>query len=275
MRTFLKFSLLMLAVSFLMYSCEKEENKLYYTGGTAPALSTTAATDTVSYVNADKTVLTLSWTNPDYMFTTGISSLDVNYNIEIDTVGSNFTNPAKKVITVSKDLSYSFKSSELNDIMLNQLTLGAGMMHNLEFRVISYLTGNAAKLTSNSIQYSATAYAIPPKVTPPVSGELYITGSATPKGWMNGGDAPVTNQKFTQVSPTLYEITVALVDGSYTFVPIYGDWGTKYSIKTKNDPNEVNGGDFQLGGEDILAPSPGTYKIVVNFQTGKFTVTKQ
>ena len=275
MKTILRLTTLILLASFVFEGCKKDETKLYFTGGTAPALAAVATADTVSYLNADKKVLTLNWTNPDYEFTTGVSSIDVTYNLQVDTVGSNFTNPAKKTITVSKDLMYSFKASDLNDIMLNQLNLEDSMQHNLEFRVISYLTNNSAQLTSNSVQYTATPYVIPPKVTPPASGELYITGSATAKGWMVGGDAPVASQKFTQLSSTLYEITVTLVDGSYTFVPIYGDWGAKYSIKTKEDPTEVYGGDFQVGGEDIKGPPAGTYKIVVNFQTGKFTVTKQ
>ena len=274
MKTLLKLSASLLFTPLIFTGCKKDETKLYFTGGTPPQLTAVAGAD-VNYSNTDKVSLTLNWTNPDYSFTTGVSSLDVTYNIEIDTVGSNFTNPAKKVITVNKDLSYSFKSSELNDIMLNQLNLEDSVAHTLELRVISSLTNNSVPLTSNPVQYTASPYTIPPKVTPPASGELFITGSATDSGWMASGDAPVENQKFTQVSPTLYEIVIPLVDGSYTFVPVYGDWNNKYGIKTKNDPAEVYGGDFQVGGEDILAPPAGTYKIEVNFQTGKFTVTKQ
>jgi hypothetical protein len=87
----------------------------------------------------------------------------------------------------------------------------------------------------------------------------------------------LVSQKFTQLSSTLYEITIKLTGGaSYTFVPVYGNWDNKYSIKVKNDPNEIYGGDFQVGGEDILAPPvTGNYKITVNFQLGKFTVVKQ
>src|ERR1043166_4439310 len=166
MKTIFRLTVLLVSASFLFAGCEKDETKLYFQGGTSPVLTAMPGAD-VNYLNADKVALTLNWTNPNYTFTTGVSSLDVSYNIEIDTVGSNFTNPAKKVITVSKDLSYSFTAADLNDIMQNQLSLDTGAEHNLQFRVISSLTNNSAQLTSNSVQLNATPYVIPPKVEPP------------------------------------------------------------------------------------------------------------
>ncbi len=276
MKTFFKIQAFAFITSLMLWGCTKEETKIFYEGGTPPVLTSTEGAE-VSFTNKDKFVLTLNWTNPDYMFTTGVSSHDVNYNIEIDTLGSNFSNPAKKVIIVNQDLEYRFTGSEMNDIMLNQLGLLSGVEHTLEIRVSSSLVNNSAKLTSNSVTYVSTPFAIPPKVTPPATGELFITGSASEKGWMSGGDADVPSQKFTQVTETLYELTAVLNGGgSYLFVPDYGNWDKKYGTFDKNDPNTVYGGDFKAQGEDILAPAEtGTYKIQVDFQKGKFTVTKQ
>jgi hypothetical protein len=284
MKNLFKLSSLFFVAILFVAGCKKDETKLYYQGGTTPELSATPAADTVSYLNADKTVLTLHWTNPNYQFTTGVSSLDVTYNLQIDTVGSNFTNPSKKVITVSKDLSYSFTASDLNDIMLNQLSLENSMQHNLEFRVISNLTNNSARLISNSVQYAATPFVIPPKIDPPASGTLYITGSATDADWQCGcGDAPPANQTFTRVSPTQFELTTHLkAGGSFLFIPRYGTWNAiapdpeKYGGTGANNTNNVNGDDLKRSGGDLLAPSvDGTYKIVVDFQRGKYTLTKQ
>ncbi len=262
----------------LFASCKKDENKVYFEGGTNPVLSAsiTSASLPLSYANKDNEAVKLSWTNPNFQFNTGISSQDVNYQIEIDTAGANFTNPNRQTVSVSKDLSISFTQGQFNDYLLNQLQLTPGVSHNIEIRVTASLTAKATSIVSNVLKYAVTPYSIPPKVPPPASGTLYITGSATAKGWMGGGDPEVLSQKFTQVSSTLYQITVALTGGqSYTFVPVYGDWNNKYSIAIKNDPTEVNGGDFQVGGNDILAPAAsGNYKIVVDFQRGKFTVTK-
>src|SRR5215470_19845766 len=122
MKTIFRLTVLLVSASFFFAGCKKDETKLYFQGGTNPVLTAVPGAD-VNYLNADQVSLTLNWTNPNYTFTTGVSSLDVSYNIEIDTVGLNFTNPAKKVIPISKDLSYAFTAASLNDIMQNQLNL--------------------------------------------------------------------------------------------------------------------------------------------------------
>lgn len=287
MRSSLKIFVFSMLALFYSASCTKEENKLYYQDGTAPALTATNVADAASfgYANAANTAITLNWTNPEYTFNTGVNSLDVTYVIQIDTVGSNFTNPGKKEIQVSKILTKTFSISELNDIMLNNLNLAVGTEHFLEMRVISSLTNGQPPLVSNVVQYPGViAYAIPPKVTPPSTGTLYITGSASPASWQCGcGEAAPADQTFTQVSPTLYELTVNLTGGgSYLLLPRYGTWNAvdpdpnKYGFNGSNNKNDPNGGEFKAGGGDILAPSAsGSYKIIVDFQKGLFTVTKQ
>jgi len=271
--------LVFIALAIIVFAgCKKDERQVTLLGGTPPVLTASVADSIpLGYATAANTAVNLTWTNPDYQLNTGISSLDVTYILEIDTAGANFTNPARQTISIGKDLSLSLTQSQLNDYLLNQLVLAPGVTHNLEIRVTSTLLSSSAALHSNTLSFKATPYSIPPKVTPPASGELFITGNATPGNWMAGGDAPLASQKFTQISPTLYDITITLTGGnSYTFVPVYGNWDNKYSIAIKNDPNEVNGGDFQVGGNDILAPgATGSYKIEVDFQRGKFTVTKQ
>ena len=270
------YSLFCCAVIIASFSCRKTENKDFFEGGTAPALTASASNVTLEPGSENNTALVLRWTNPDYKFTTGISSQDVSYTIELDTLGANFGSSKKTSIVLAKDLSKTFTVAELNGVLGNdmQLQLNPRRNYTIQVRVISRIGSTSTKLVSNIISFTAKPFAPPPKVTPPSSGKLFITGSATAGNWMAAGDPELAGQKFTQVSNTLYQITVALIGGkSYTFVPVYGDWGSKYSIAIKNDPNEVYGGNFQVGGEDILAPpTSGNYKITVDFQIGKFTV---
>jgi hypothetical protein len=277
----MKYITRLLFASFLLttfWSCKKEISKIYYQNGTAPVLTASTNTINLAFADADKTAVTFFWTNPNYEFSTGVSSQDVNYKLEIDTTGANFTNPNKKVITVSKELSQTFTESDFNDVLLNQLALKAGVPHNIEVRVTAGIgTNSAVPLMSNVLKYTATPYAIPPKVAIPTTGELFITGGATPKGWMSGGDAPVASQQFTQLSPTMYELaSITLTGGqSYLLVPKYGDWGDKYGNSGSNNSNDPNSFDLKRGGGDILAPATtGNYKIDVDFQRGKVTVTK-
>lgn len=264
--------------TLVLFSCKKDEHKIYYEEGTAPVLtSSVTGSIPLSFVNQDKQALKLSWTNPNYQFTTGVSSQDVNYTIEIDTTGADFTNPLRQTITVSKELSRTFTQSQFNDYLLNQLVLTPDVPHNIEIRVSSSLAGGSVSLPSNVLKFVVTPYSIPPKVTPPASGKLFITGGATPGNWMGGGDPELASQQFTQVKPTLYVLpSIALTGGgSYLFVPVYGDWGNKYGFDGANNQNDVNGDNLKKEGGDIKAPAAsGNYKIEVDFQRGKFTVTK-
>lgn len=270
---------LLLGFSFIavvLASCKKDENKDYYLGGTNPVLSGSSTTIALSYANAANNAITLSWTNPGYMFTTGISSQNVNYILEIDTTGSNFTNPNKQSVSISKDLSYSILQSTLNDYLLNQLQLAVSVPHNIEMRVKSTMVNGTAVLISNVLKFTVTPYAIPPKVNPPASGHLYLVGSATAGGWNN--PVPVPTQEFTKISTMVYEITVPLIGGNeYLFLPVNGDWSHKYACKNNPAGTTVNtGGDFGYDFNDNF-PGPtasGNYKIQVDFQRGKFTVTK-
>jgi len=261
-------------------SCTKDENKVFYEGGTAPVLtSSVTGTIPLTFANSEKEGLKLSWTNPNYQFNTGVSSQSVSYLIEIDTTGANFTNPNRQTLGVSGNLSTAMTQGVLNDYLLNQLQLKPGMEHNVEVRVKSNLTNGSATLLSNVLKFKITPYAIPPKVTPPASGQLYITGAATPAGWQCGcpTDVAPASQTFTQVSTTMYELpNIALKGGqSYLLLPVYGSWSAKYGFTGSNNANNVNGDDFKAEGGDILSPAAdGNYKIVVDFQRGKFTVTK-
>jgi len=124
MNTIFKLHILPLLLIVCAWGCKKDESKIIYQGGTPPALTMQTGAE-LSYADTGKVALSLMWTNPNYMFNTGANSLDVTYNIEIDTA-ADFSNPLKKIITVSKDLSYDFLVQDLNDIMLNQLLLQPG-----------------------------------------------------------------------------------------------------------------------------------------------------
>lgn len=271
---------LLLLTAFLvgLAACKKDEKKVYFEGGTAPVLTASRTTTIpLSFVNKDQEAIKLSWTNPNYSFTTGTSSQNVTYQVEIDTTGANFTNPNKKTIAISNNLGVSFTQGEFNDFLLNQLLLDSTMSHNIEIRVRSAI-GSAVPLYSNVLKYTVKPYAIPPKVDPPPTGKLFITGSATPASWQCGcGEPELASQQFTRVNNTLYVLpSIALTGGgSYLLLPQYGSWSAKYGGLGSNNSNNVDGDDFKANGGDLLAPPvSGNYKIEVNFQTGKFKLTK-
>jgi hypothetical protein len=262
----------------LFASCKKDENKVYYDGGTNPVLtsSVTASTLPLLFANKAGEALNLTWTNPEYHFTTGISSQDVNYQVEIDTTGSNFTSSKKQSVSVSKELSKSFTVSEFNGYLLNQLQLVPGVSHNIEIRLMASLINSTAILYSNVIKYAVTPYAIPPVVAPPIDGTLWLTGDATLSGYSNPLPSPYdVSQKFTKLSNTLYELTVDFKGGgAYKLIQQQGDWSKQFHMITGG---AWDGGDFEQKDSDPGFAGPaaaGKYKVTVDFQRGKYAAVK-
>ncbi len=271
MKNILKLLLSTLLVTTVFSACEKDENKISYFGGTAPVLTANKTAIPLSYLNRADEAVKFMWTNPEYQFTTGISSQNVNYQLDIDNDGTNFSAP-KKSYGISQDLSRAFTQDEFNDVLLNKLLLVPGVPATIQVRVKSYLATNSLTLNSNVMKFTVTPYAIPPKVTPPT--DLFIVGNATPGDWNN--PVPVPSQKFTKISATLFEITIPInANNSYLFLPVNGSWAAKYGCLGANNTNNVNGDDFRENGGDMKAPAvSGNYKIQVDFQRGVFTLTK-
>lgn len=266
---------------FLFFSCKKEENKVYYEGGTAPVLNVSSTTAlTLTDANKDKTAIAFSWTNPNYKFTTGVSSHDVTYHLEVDTVGANFTNPAKQELVISKDLGVVFTQKSLNAILL-KMGLAEDKPHVMEFRLKSTLTNNSLPLYSNVIKITITPY-LDVAVPLPPTDELYITGSAMPSDWTN---TPPASQKATPVAssftssghPTAYTITVDLTPGKqYKFLSTQGQWQPQYGGKNANG-GEI-GYNMGSGSDPDAIPTPdvaGKYLVTLNFKTGVYSVVKQ
>lgn len=145
----------------------------------------------------------------------------------------------------------------------------------VEVRIVSSLGASATRLISNVMRFNVTPFAPPPKVPVPTAGTLWIIGDAVASSWNNPLPAPFdATQKFTKVSETLYELIVNFVGGgAYKLIQENGVWGTQYHMVE----GTANGGTFEKKDADpaFIGPSAGRYKIVVDFQTGKFTVTKQ
>lgn len=265
---------------FLLGSCKREIAEVTYKGGTEPVL-TSSATDTISLLPADSsnTAVTFNWTNPNYLFSTGVNTFNVSYNLEVDTLGANFGSANKQTVSIISDLSTSFSVMNFNALVANGLGLSYGSPHHIQTRIKSFITNGdtgAVALYSKALSFVVTPYAPPPKITPPSTNTLYIVGAATAGGWDNPIDlVPPATQQFTQISPTEYKITISLIgSGEYKLIAVNGSWTNQWSVATQD--TYPNGGPFVFNGANCIAPAAsGTYIIDVNFQTGIFTVTPQ
>jgi len=269
-------SALVLAIA----SCKKAENKVYFEGGTPPALASSTRNVTLEPGQESSIALILSWTNPDYKFTTGLSSQDVSYTLEMDTLGANFSSSKKYTTVIANDLSKTYSVEELNGILGNdmQLQLDPRKSDTIEVRITSSL-GSTEKLTSNTVSFITTPFAPPPKVEPPTNGTLWITGDVPdgPPNWSNPVPPPydVTFQ-FTKLSNTLYQLIVPMKVGTgYKLIQIQGDWSQQYHALPGGTWSR---GTFEKKDAEPKFPSPpsaGNYKITIDFQLGIYSVVKQ
>ncbi|MGG9970677.1 SusE domain-containing protein [Ferruginibacter sp. SUN002] len=265
--------------SVLLFSCKKDDaNQVTLLSGEAPVLSGTTNTTTsdiaLAKANVDKPALDLTWTNPNYKFSDGISSQDVNYTIEVDVEGSDFAN-AKEVDVVAKNLGSIVTQGKLNFALTKSLGLLYGKSYNIEIRVIARIgQGKKPEMISNKLSFTATPY-LDVAVPLPTAGTLWVTGNAFASNWSNPLGAPYdVTQKFTQVSETLYELTVEFIGGGgYKLIQEQGVWGSQYHAL---DGTAALSGSFEKKDADPQFPSPGAgwYKISVDFITGKYTLTK-
>jgi hypothetical protein len=276
-----------LCLFLALMACNKVENKIYFEDGKAPVISANKTKVELEPGLEANQAITFSWTNPDYKFTTGPSSQDVTYTLEMDTVGANFSSKTKYVTQLSKDLSVTYTVETLNGILGNdmELQISPRRPYFIEVRITSSIGNSLRYTSSNIVTFEATPFQPPPKVQPPSNEKLFITGAATPASWMNGGSddpAPI-GQTFTKVRNTLYVLdNIFLIGGGeYLLVPRYDNWSAvgvdpeKYGSVKDTDKMNSSGDEFMAGGKNHKAPAEsGNYKIEVNFQTGRTKIIK-
>ncbi|HRP43520.1 MAG TPA: SusE domain-containing protein [Ginsengibacter sp.] len=198
----------------------------------------------------------------------GYGNNTIYYALQIDKAGGDFSSP--QIIKYGTGNSGSITVNDLNTYAINAGVTG-GQTNDLQFRIVSYLDDAYTNplVKSTAISITTTTYV-------PIPDNLYIVGDAT-LGWWNN-PVPVPAQQFTKVDAYSFSINVWLIaGGSYLFLPVNGSWDHKYGGAT--DGTEAGGTtllkDGAVPGSNTPAPATtGVYKITVNFQTNKFTVTQ-
>jgi hypothetical protein len=249
-------------------SCEKLEKLPYYGDGTNPELRTSTTTVAAAPADSNKLALTADWSDPAYATDTA----NYKYIFQVDSAGRNFARAVSFELMGKR--SISFLAKELNTIMLNY-GFQFNRAYDLDLRVISSYGNNNERRTSNTVRIRATPYKIPPKVTLPGSGRLFIVGDATQGGWTN--PMPVPSQELARIDETTFGGIFNLNGGKqYLVLPLNtGDWSNKYSVANNMLPGLADGGDFGYNFNDNF-PGPaasGLYRLNMDFQAGKFTVT--
>jgi hypothetical protein len=208
--------------------------------------------------NATSKAVSFNWNSSPY------GANIINYAIQLDTAGGKFTSP--QLIKYGSSLSSDFTVTDLNSAAIAAGVIG-GSTKNVEFRVVSYLGTNY----DNPLVYSDPVIINITTFTP-IPENFYIVGDATALGWNNDAGLSPT-QQFTKLDAVSYGIIVNLTAGKgYVFVPVAGNWDHKFGGTSATGGTLL--ADGAVPGSNTPSPATsGTYQIVVNFQTGTYTVT--
>ena len=267
MKHTLKIFSALVALAFIAASCDKVKDLPKYEPGTTPLLTASANTLAPAPADSNNSVITFSWTNPGFSTDTATAK----YVLQIDSTGKDFSKAASRTLTGKYNTSFTAKE-------LNTILIGFGFLFNraydVDIRLIASYGNNNDQKVSNTIKLNFKTYVVPPKIAPPITGRLFLVGSATQGGWNN--PVPVPTQEFGKIDSVTYVGVFQLNGGSeYLMLPANGDWSNKFSVASNSVPGLNDGGDFGFNLPDNF-PGPaanGVYTIFVNFQTGKFTVT--
>ena len=271
MRSIINFIFLIAAGVLFFAACDKKDILATHQEGTASVLSTSSTSLAPLPADSNTTALTLSWTNPQY----ATDTTNYKFVIEMDSTGKNFAKADTK--TVMGKLTTSFIAKELNSLLLAR-GYAFNVPVDMDVRLkSSYGNNNELKL-SNVLKIRMTPYKIPPKIALPASLKLFIVGSGTAGGDATGWNnpVPVPSQEFSRIDETTWGGVFQLTGGkSYLLLPTNNNvWDIKYGGTGGNNSNNVDGDNFKVGGSDLKTPAAsGMYKIIFDFQQGKFTVT--
>jgi starch-binding outer membrane protein SusE/F len=259
---------ILLAAGFA--SCDKTDSLPSYTTGNKIILAASGTLLAPIPADSNKVAITLSWTDPHY----NTAAANIKYVVEIDTAGGAFTRPyITKVVSGGENLSTTFTGKDINSVLVSR-GYAFNVPVSLDVRVSSSYTNNNDRYTSDVIRLKFTPYKVPPKIALPTTSRLFLVGDASAGGWNN--PVPVPSQEFARLDETTWAGIFNLTGGKeYLVLPLNGDWGNKFSVANKSLAGLWQGGDFGFNLSDNFPgpPTSGLYKIVLDFQSGKFAVT--
>ena len=269
MKLFNKISGLIVIIILLTFvACDKTDVPATHQEGTVSVLSSSSANVAPLPADSNNTALTLNWTNPQYATDTA----NFKFVIEIDSTGKNFAKVDTR--TVMGKLTTSFIAKELNTLLLAR-GYAFNVPVDMDVRLkSSYGNNNELKL-SNVLKIRMTPYKVPPKVVLPSSGRLFMVGDATTFGWTNDPAPPAfpPEREFSRLDETTWAGIFQLTGGGgYKILQTQGDWSTQYHMVAGGT---ADAGSFAYGDANpsFSSPAAGWYKIILDFQAGKFTVT--
>ncbi|MBN2349585.1 MAG: SusE domain-containing protein [Bacteroidales bacterium] len=261
MKKLVKFSLVFL-LFFFTFSCGDDivekvtVDVSEITGGAVANLLSPSYV--LTYANANNNFETISWEATDYGYATSIT-----YTLQIAVAGNNFADAED--LTTTTELFAEVNIEDLNDALVEGLSLTPEVSAALQLRVVSSLSGEIADVYSDPVDVNITPY--DPDIPP-----IYLIGDL--QGW--NLDNAVALQS---IAPLIYTGFADFdTDVLFRFFELL-DWVTGeqwgFSYFTGDIPDEF--GDSGDGDSNFQFTSlvAGTYAITVDLNTKSIEIEKQ
>ena len=247
---------ILLALSFIAFSCE--EDKVRFLAGleTGPLLDELTVTRVVlDPSNTSNPAVTLSWTAADYGQQTVI-----DYSIEMDS-SSTFDN-AREIGRVSNATSITFSAGQFNDAS-SGVGLAPFVWDEVHVRVVSSIGGQRAdQATSNAIVFEVFPFFSYPFE------DFYLVGDATPSNWNNNFNNPLLFRSST--NPDRYTYTGLFNPGAFKVLEVRGQWQPQWGTNDNGASIEVNDGSGSDPGVFTVPTSGDYYTMTINFRDRTF-----
>ncbi|HAH22657.1 MAG TPA: hypothetical protein DCL77_02645 [Prolixibacteraceae bacterium] len=168
MKNIVKIIIATVGIALMFAACQKEGDlPLYKAGKGSVELTSSATTVAAVMVDADKPVLTLNWSWPNY----ATDSVNQKFIVQIAPAGTNFEKPVTR--TLKGVQSTSFTAKELNTIVFGFGTVSGPSP--LDVRLISSYANNNEQYQSNTVNVVVTPYIVPVTLALNPTGPLTLT----------------------------------------------------------------------------------------------------
>jgi len=276
MKKTLNFISLALLLLLLMSSCSEKD---FLPVATLPAEGEFLLTPSATNIELNKkdaathTAISFSWDTIVY----GVST-PVSFTLEMDSLNGDFSAPIVDVIPTNT-YQVTFTDSVMN-VRAHKLNLEPDVAGDIKVRLKANLAYNNLPVYSPVVTISVTPYADNLMYRMPA--ELYIQGDAV----ASNGTYPVPDaQQMVKVDDHRFALIISLTgDKHFIFTSSAAAMSDPaYKAATSSEP--LTGGNFipsglqtdpPNGGSEISSPATtGIYKVIVDFKTGTYSVTKE
>jgi hypothetical protein len=243
----------------LFWSCTDEDNTEYNKGDQPLEISASKESVELDALNPSSEAIKFIWTSG----TNNGTGLAIDYTFQLDKQNGNFENGIS--VNMGRNAyEKSYKNEELNDLIINTLSISPNAGTIFQYRII-------AKIASDNIE---------PQVSPiqtisitthkPITKTLYLIGDATP----NGGNADnATEMKPVTNTQKAFSWTGNLLAGEFKLITTLGKNLPSYN-RGENDTKLVLR-ESDSGPDDKFTISEGgTYTIKVNLISMAISITR-